>query len=170
MNPLSVAQPSGCNLICLNPPLQNQNNKSEQRGVSEKCQSCSCIHSWQPASRTVCSQQCPSPAQTQCLLLPGQIRSNSNCKQWQQQKNCPTIAQVKEKKIRRLTKKSSVKRKKWTKLERKLIISERYFRGGGSCGICKDSRVMQSLPLFCWTSKDRCLIYVSFYVLTTRLR
>ena len=46
----------------------------------------------------------PSPVQLQCLLLPGQIHSNPNCKQWRRTDNnnraeeCPTIAQVKEKK------------------------------------------------------------------------
>ena len=41
--------------------------------------------------------QCPSPAQVQCWLLPGQICSCPNCKQWRRtdknnrDKKCPTI-------------------------------------------------------------------------------
>ena len=50
-----MAPPSGCNLICKNPPLPAQYNQSEPRGVSEKCQSFSCIHCWQPPSLTQCA-------------------------------------------------------------------------------------------------------------------
>ena len=43
------------NLICKNPPLHNQ---SEPRGVSEKCQSFSCILLAAPLPHTACTGQC----------------------------------------------------------------------------------------------------------------
>ena len=48
----------------------------------------------------------------QCLLLPGQILSSSNCKQCRRSNCAKKMPQREE--IRRLIKKSSVKRKKWT--------------------------------------------------------
>ena len=55
-----------------------------------------------PLHQETCTGHCPSPEQ--CLLLPGQIGSSSNCKQWRRTDNntrakkCPTIANIEEKK------------------------------------------------------------------------
>ena len=45
-----MATDIGRNLICKNPPLPDQYIQSEQREVSEKCQSLSRIRCWQPPS------------------------------------------------------------------------------------------------------------------------
>ena len=127
-----------------------------------------------PLASAMHTGQCPSPTQTQRLLLAGEILSYPNCKQWQRTDNnraeeCPPMPMSKRR-SKELMKKSSVKTNNLTKPQRKHgQIFECHFRGGGSCGICKDSRAMKIQQLFCWTSKDLCLIYVSFCVLTTML-
>ena len=61
------------------------------------------------------------------------------CKQWRSTENNNRAEKCLNKKTDKKKKKSSVKRKNWTKPERKQgLILEHHFRGGGSCGICKD--------------------------------
>ena len=103
-----MAPPSGHNLICKNPPLPDQHNQSEPKGVSEKCQSLSCIPCWQPPSLPQCTGQCPSPTQEQCLLKLLTMEEN---RQQQQSLNMPQHRPHQQEEIRRLTKKSSVKRR-----------------------------------------------------------
>ena len=138
-----MAPPSGPNLICKNPQLRiNKTNQSQGACLRSVNHSVLMLLA-ALLPQTGHTVQCPSPAQVQCLLLPGQIRLSSNCKQWRRTdnnnraKNAPPLPTSKRR-TGRLTKKRSVKTKNWTESERKHDqISEPHFRGGGAVGFLR---------------------------------
>ena len=146
-----MAPPSGCNLICKNPPLQDQHNQSEPRGVSEKCQSFS----------SMLAVPLPPTGAVSALTWSDKLKLKL--------KHAPLLPTSKRR-LKKTEEEKQCKNKELDRAREKTRINIRgSFQRWRSCGICKDSRATQSWRLFCWTGKDPCFIDVSFCVLTTRL-
>ena len=102
-----MTPPSGHNFICKNPQLPDQHNQSEPRGVSDKCQSISCICSWQPHCPTqrVLGSAPPPHRRSACSYLVRYIQAQTVNNGREQTENraekCPTIAHVKREDWRR---------------------------------------------------------------------
>ena len=138
---LSVAPPSGCNLICKNPPFPAQHNQSEPRGVSEKCQSLSCTHCCSPPPPHRCSvcSHLVRYVQTQTVNNGGEQTTTT------EQKHAPPSPAT-QRRNKKTEEEKQLETKNWTEPERKQgQISEHHFRGGGAAGLS---------GLFCWTGKN----------------
>ena len=92
----------------------------------------------------MCTWQCPSPMQAHCLLSPGPILSCPNRKQWWRTDNNNRAKKAPPLPTSNRRNKNTDKEKqgKSKEMDQAREISEHHFRGGGSCGNCKDSRAM----------------------------
>ena len=157
--PLSVAPPSGCNLICKDPPLPGQyNNQSQGEFLRSVNHSPAYAAGSPPPS---CSAYWAVPlSRTDAVSV--QICSSSNCKQWwrtdnnNRAENAPTLPTSKRKNKTNVEK--QCKKKELDQAREKTWINIGASFQSRSGGICKDSRATQSWLLFCWTSKDTYLI------------
>ena len=159
-----MGPPSGHNLICKNLLLAGQCGQSDPRGVSEKCQSFSCIcmlscqhilGSAPPPSRCSACSYLVIYFQAQTVNNGGEQTTTT------EPKNAPPLPTSKRRN-KRTDEKKQCKKKGLDRARDKTIINiGTSFRGGGVCRICKDSSAGQV--------RTACLIYVSFSVLTARL-
>ena len=72
-----MAPPSGCNLICKYLPLPAKYNQSEAGGVSEKCQSLSCIRCWKPRQAMLLGRAPPPRRCSVCSHLVRNVQAQT---------------------------------------------------------------------------------------------
>ena len=134
-----MAPHSGCNLICKNPPLPVEYNQSEPRGVSEKCQSLSCIRCCSPPPSRRCSvcSHLVRYVQAQTVNNGGEQTTTT------EQKHAPPLPTSKRRNKKTDEEKQCEKKELDRARDRTRTNIGESCQRCRTCRICEDSRAMQ---------------------------